>query len=108
MQWSRRRFCLVVKGGRQPQAHDFFHGIERIQPHPNAIVVIGRQMQSHEVGLDGRFTMSAIDQHGQSDSFRSAQVLWFLFKLPVARDWTFTAGLSNHETDETGRRLGGD
>ncbi len=45
-----------------------------MQPHPNAIVVIGRQMQSHEVGLDGQLTMSAINQHGQSNSSRSAQV----------------------------------
>jgi len=60
--------------GSSHDADDFFHGIKRMQPYPNAIAAIGRQMQSHEVGLDGQFTMSAIHQHGQSNSSRSAQV----------------------------------
>ena len=45
-----------------------------MQPHANVIAQIGRDVQAHNVGLNGNLAMASIDQNRQADACRPPQV----------------------------------
>ena len=68
---SSSRVMSAAAGG---DLDHFFDRIDGMKPHANVIAEIGRDAQTHDVGLDRDLAMAAIDQHRQADARRPPQV----------------------------------
>ena len=53
---------------------DFLAGINGPQPDMDAIAAIGRQVHAHDVGLNRQLAVTPVNQGGQANSRRPAQV----------------------------------